>query len=137
MPITNITQPDKFSKYVNSHNNVLCLYYWKQCGYCQQFAPIWHNVTQHFADKMHIINVELDCIRKLEGQYQVSAFPTVVIFRNGTKHAEFNSPKRDAKNLHAFIQNYMDKPKFNPPVKKTIAKKQLAPKTKKEPQKVK
>ena len=48
MPILNITQADHFENFVNTHNKVLCLYYWKLCGYCQRFAPIWNSVIQHY-----------------------------------------------------------------------------------------
>jgi thiol-disulfide isomerase/thioredoxin len=107
MPVLNITQADHFENFVNTHNNVLCLYYWKLCGYCQSFAPIWKSVIQHYADKVNIINVELDCIRNLDKKYQVSVFPTIMIIKNGKQSTVLKNDMRNPKNLQTFIEKNM------------------------------
>jgi thioredoxin 2 len=118
MPILNITQADHFENFVNTHNNVLCLYYWKLCGYCQSFAPIWNSVIQHYADKINIINIELDCIKNLDTKYQVRVFPTVMVIKNGKQSTVLKSDMRNPKNVQKFIEKHMLlEKKKNKPIK--------------------
>lgn len=105
MPIENISTPERFSAFLKQYNNVLCLYYWKHCGHCIAFSPVWNKITKLYEDKINVINVELECSQKLQDKYRVLAFPTVVIYRNGKKEAEFLK-ERTEKNLDEFIKKH-------------------------------
>lgn len=125
MPIYNINNPStaksQFSKCIGK-NKVICLYFWKQCGHCVEFAPIWEKVTNIYKDKINVINIELDCMRKLDNKYQINGFPTIIVYGKGNKLLEYNRTRTE-KDLVLFIQaNLLDtKPKA--PVKKTTTKK--------------
>ena len=123
MPIENISGPEKFTSFLKKHNNVLCLYYWKNCGHCIAFAPLWNKVTQQYKDSINVINVELECVRKLDDKYRVMSFPTVMVYKNGERYAEFIK-NRTEKDLHAFIQKYaLQKPRKSSVTKQNKNKK--------------
>jgi len=105
--IQNQKNPNQiFSKFVNSNKDVLCLYHWKECGYCREFAPIWDNVIRQMKDKINVVSIELEGIRGLESKYSVVSFPTILIYRNGERFKEFNK-NRNEKELMKFIDSYL------------------------------
>lgn len=124
MPIINISEPTKFEEVVNTPNNVLCLYYWKLCGHCINFAPVWESVTNQYKDRINVVNVESQCVNKLKNKYKIMIFPTIIVYNNGEKIAEFVK-ERTEKNLHAFIKEHMLKSKRIEKKKPNPAKKNL------------
>lgn len=122
MPIINITSTSQFYKIINSPAKVLCLYYWKSCGYCREFAPVWNRVTNAYKDKLIIVNIEASIVNKLNSDDKVMLFPTVIVFQNGRKISAFNK-QRNEENLVKFINtNFVEKP--NKPKRKPAARKQ-------------
>ena len=108
MPIVTITSPDKANekfKTLCKNTNVVCFYYWKQCGHCISFAPIWNKVTNQHKDNVNIVNIELEAVKVLDDKYKVQAFPTIIAYKNGKKHAEFVK-ERNEKNVHDFLLIY-------------------------------
>lgn len=128
MPIENVSNPDRFLEIIKN-KDVLCLYYWKLCGHCIRFAPIWEKVTNQYKDKIYIINVEADVVNKLASKYKLMAFPTVMVYKKGEKYAEFinNGRQNTEKLLHQFIhKHFAVVGDTNDPVKpKTKAKRNL------------
>jgi thioredoxin-like negative regulator of GroEL len=110
MPVENISSALHLSEYVKKHKVVLALYYWKQCGYCQMLVPTWNKVIQKHIEKINVMHIEWDIIKKFDKKNMVSVFPTIVIFKNGVKVAEMNK-ERNEKNLNQFINDNILKPK--------------------------
>jgi thioredoxin-like negative regulator of GroEL len=124
MPIINIAPTEAnqtFFKCIKTNENVLCFYYWKQCFHCQQFAPLWNKISTFYKDKMNILNIELESVKKLDDEYKVMGFPSIMVYRNGKKYTEFNKA-RNENNLHDFIQKNMLKTIKKPQIKRVIAK---------------
>ncbi len=116
MTIENISDAymanEKFLAFINKHKNVICFYYWKQCGFCISFAPTWYTIMQTYAKNINILNIELEAVKKLKEENKVKAFPTLILYQNGKKKMELAS--RNEKYLHKFIQtNLLSKPKKN------------------------
>lgn len=115
MPIYDISNPSTanrtFLSCLKKHDKVVCLYHWKQCGHCVDFVPIWQKITNLHKDKVNVINIELECMRKLSPEYQRNGFPSVVVYQNGIKSLEYND-RRTEENLDNFFKKYLieDKP---------------------------
>jgi len=106
MPIVTINSAEKanekFMTLLKKNTKVICFYYWKQCGYCVSFAPIWNKVTLQHKDNVMVVNIELEAVKALDDKFRVQAFPSIVVYKNGKKHAEFTK-ERNEKNVHDFL----------------------------------
>jgi thioredoxin 2 len=102
MPIENSSSPGNFKAALAKNKKVLVLYYWKDCGYCKSFFPIWSQVVQNYADKLHIVQIEWDVIKRMNINDRITSFPTIAAFKNG-QLVSYMSSKRNDKNLEKFI----------------------------------
>ena len=100
----------KFKTFINNHEHVICLYHWLSCGFCLSFANVWNKVMNKYKDDINVISIELEAIKHIDKKYQVSAFPTIVIFKNGVKEKEFTKARTE-KELIKFIEENMIKEK--------------------------
>ncbi len=107
MPITNITSGKAFNSLLKKHPKVLCLYYWKVCGHCIDFAPVWNSVIGNYKDKINVAQIELEYVKKLDDKYKISAFPTILIYKNKEKMVELSSNDRTEKGLENFIETHL------------------------------
>ena len=96
----------RFKSFINGHKYVICLYHWLSCGFCVSFVDIWNKVIAKFKDDINVVSIELEAIKNLDKKYQVTAFPTIVIFKDGKKHIEFTKT-RSEKELSKFIKENM------------------------------
>lgn len=110
MPIEFINNPtnakQRFYKFMNDHEYVLCLYYMNGCGHCVSFAPLWHKVTKQYEQDINVLNIEYNCTHELNKEHKIDGFPTVILYQKGKKPIEYNKP-RDQKNLSTFIQEHI------------------------------
>lgn len=53
------------------------------CGPCQMLSPILEEIGTELQDKVKIVKVDVDAQNALASQYNVSAIPTVIIFKDG------------------------------------------------------
>jgi len=109
MPITNIINPENANKEFTSvlkNKKVLCLNYWKNCGHCIDFIPIWNKVLKKYRNNsvINIVTIELESIKNLKNKdHKVMAFPSLIIYENGKKKLEYVN-QRTEKNLEKFIK---------------------------------
>jgi thioredoxin-like negative regulator of GroEL len=97
---------EKFMKLLENKKTFLCYYYWKNCGHCTHFNPIWNKLVQNYNDKLIFVKIELECMKSLPQSYAVNGFPTIILFKTGAKFKEFQE-NRDEKTLHNFIKKYV------------------------------
>ena len=127
MTITILNDPSKsrerFLSILENNSKVICFYYWKNCGHCITFAPIWNKVVDKYKNKIQVINIELESMKKLDKEHMVFAFPSIIVYKNKSKWLDY-SKNRTEKDLHMFIkENILDTPKtFKKP--KTYTKNQ-------------
>ena len=100
------TANEKFTKLLKSKKTFLCYYYWKNCGHCIQFTPLWNKFVQSYKDRITFVKLELECMKYLPQEFMVNGFPTIILFKNGAKYKEFQQ-RRDEKNLHNFIKTHV------------------------------
>jgi len=74
-----------FNNEVLSHNStpVLVDFYATWCGPCKAIAPRLADASREYAGKLKIVKVDIDSNRSLAQKYQVSAVPTLIMFKNG------------------------------------------------------
>ncbi|MGC9504665.1 thioredoxin [Baaleninema sp.] len=62
---------------------VLVDFYATWCGPCQMMVPILEQVNQTLKTKLRVVKIDTDKYPAIAGQYQISALPTLVLFKNG------------------------------------------------------
>lgn len=53
------------------------------CGPCRMFAPVVESVAQAYAEKLKVVQVNIDEEPELASKYEVMTIPTVVLIRSG------------------------------------------------------
>lgn len=78
---------DKFLDVMNS-GFWLVKFYAPYCVHCKRLAPVWEHVGHALADKSSKVRVgKVDCTRfpSVASKLRVSAYPTIIFFRNGVQ----------------------------------------------------
>jgi thioredoxin domain-containing protein 10 len=63
-------------------------FYAPYCVHCKRLSPVWEHVGHALADKSSRIHVgKIDCTRfpSVASKLRVSAYPTIIFFRNGVQ----------------------------------------------------
>lgn len=80
------------------------------CGHCKRLAPIWEDLGKKFLtnEDVHIIKVDctLDASKELCNEQEVDGFPTLYLYRDGLKVAEYNGA-RNLDDLYEFVESYL------------------------------
>jgi len=81
------------------------------CGHCKRLAPTWEELAQKFKGTAGVSIAHVDCTagdnvnRALCDGQGVNGFPTLIIYKDGEKVAEY-SGKRDLEALTAFVEKH-------------------------------
>ena len=67
----------------NAQTPVLVDFYATWCGPCQMMAPILEQVGAHLKNQIQVVKIDSDKYPKLASQYQISALPTLILFKGG------------------------------------------------------
>jgi thioredoxin len=62
---------------------VLVDFYADWCGPCQMMVPILEQVNNQLKDRLRIVKIDTEKYGNLASQYQISALPTLVLFKQG------------------------------------------------------
>ena len=62
---------------------VLVDFYADWCGPCQMMVPILEQVNNQLKDRLRIVKIDTEKYANLASQYQISALPTLVLFKQG------------------------------------------------------
>ncbi|MBD2443804.1 thioredoxin [Dolichospermum sp. FACHB-1091] len=62
---------------------VLVDFYADWCGPCQMMVPILEQVNLQLKDRLRIVKIDTEKYANLASQYQISALPTLVLFKQG------------------------------------------------------
>ena len=73
-----------FESLVINNSGITLLDFWAPwCGPCRMLTPIIEELAENFKDKVTIGKVNVDDNRELALKYNISAIPTILIFKNG------------------------------------------------------
>jgi len=82
------------------------------CGHCKRLAPTWEELAGKYADNEKVVIGHVDCTEKenenkaLCDENGVNGFPTLNIYSDGAKVAEYNG-KRGLEELSAFVEKHL------------------------------
>ncbi|MBD1213368.1 MAG: thioredoxin [Dolichospermum circinale Clear-D4] len=62
---------------------VLVDFYAEWCGPCQMMVPILEQVNLQLKDRLRIVKIDTEKYANLASKYQISALPTLVLFKQG------------------------------------------------------
>lgn len=68
---------------INNQNFVVVDFWASWCGPCKMFAPIFKQFANENAGRIKAVKVNVEQNTMIASQYQISAIPTLVIFKNG------------------------------------------------------
>jgi hypothetical protein len=68
---------------------------------------VWNSVISNYKDKINVAQIELEYVKKLDDKYKISAFPTILIYKNKEKMVELSSNDRTEKGLENFIETHL------------------------------
>lgn len=62
---------------------VLVDFYADWCGPCQMMVPILEQVNAQLQNRLRIVKIDTEKYTMLASQYQITALPTLVLFKQG------------------------------------------------------
>jgi thioredoxin 1 len=74
---------ESFSQLIQSSQPVLVDFFATWCGPCKAMEPVIKDVAKTVAGKVRVVKVDIDKQQQIARQYNVSAVPTFMIFKNG------------------------------------------------------
>ena len=74
---------ESFSQLIQSSQPVLVDFFATWCGPCKAMEPVIKEVAKAIGEKARVVKVDIDRQQHLAQQYNVSAVPTFMIFKNG------------------------------------------------------
>jgi len=79
-----------FESEVLKDNNLVLVDFWTEwCGPCRMLAPTIDKIATEYAGKVKVGKVDTDSNREVSMKYQISAIPTVILFKNGEVAQKF------------------------------------------------
>lgn len=74
---------ETFTELIQSQQPVLVDFFATWCGPCKAMEPVVKDVAKSVEGKVRVVKVDIDKQRQIAAQYNVSAVPTFIIFKNG------------------------------------------------------
>ena len=81
---------DSFETEVLKSDKPVLVDFWAEwCGPCRMLAPTIDKIATEYAGKVKVGKVDTDSNREVSMKYQISAIPTVILFKNGEVAQKF------------------------------------------------
>ncbi len=83
MSIINITKENFESVVLKSDKPVLVDFFTHWCGDCKRISPVLDVIAEKRADTLIIAKIDCEAESELKAQYNIMAYPTLYVFKNG------------------------------------------------------
>lgn len=77
------------SEVINSDQPVLVDFWAEWCMPCKALAPTIDELASEYAGKIKVGKLDTDGNREVSAKYQITAIPTVILFKNGEPVEKF------------------------------------------------
>ncbi len=78
-----LTKDNFQAEVLDSSTPVLVDFWATWCGPCRMLAPAIEQIAEEYSGRLKVGKVNIDDEPELAGQFQVSAIPTVILFKDG------------------------------------------------------
>ncbi len=102
MSIINVTKENFEEMVLKSEKPVLVDFFTQWCGDCKRITPALDAIAQKRADALVIAKVDCEAEPELKDTYNIMAYPTLYVFKNGEYGDKLIEPPSKAQ-IDAFI----------------------------------
>ncbi len=102
-----IANDQNFSRFIEKNDLPVVVDFWASwCGPCQQFAPVFSQVSHEMATQACFIKLDTENNQMIASRYQIRSIPTLMIFHHGKELARLSGalPKTQFKQ---WLQQYL------------------------------
>ncbi len=85
--ISAVTDSTFENEVVTSKVPVLVDFWAQWCGPCKAIAPILDDISQHYADKVKFVKLDVDNNPNIPPKFGVRGIPTLILFKDGQVQA--------------------------------------------------
>ncbi|KAL8581321.1 hypothetical protein ACOMHN_034400 [Nucella lapillus] len=87
-------EADRFKDFVSEKLHFV-KFYTPWCASCKLFAPVWHDLAMEVGGSLDLFISQVDCSQASAvcAEYGIKAFPSLVVFFNGTKVDKYEGTK--------------------------------------------
>ena len=93
--VVEFTDSNFESEVLQSNQPVLVDFWAEWCMPCRMLAPTIDKIAESYAGKVKVGKVDTDSNRETAMKYQISAIPTVILFKNGQVAQKFVGLKQE------------------------------------------
>ena len=80
---------------INSETPVLVDFWAEWCMPCRMLAPTIDKIAESYSEKVKVGKLDTDSNREIAIKYQISAIPTVILFKDGQVAQKFVGLKQE------------------------------------------
>jgi thiol-disulfide isomerase/thioredoxin len=91
------TNAKDLDKDISKKTKVLVLFFTMNCGYCKELSPEWEKAQDQMSDVMTSVdctNTEEPDVKALMKKYNITRFPRMAFFNNGTIQEDYEGPRK-------------------------------------------
>lgn len=102
-----IANDQNFSRFIEKNDLPVVVDFWASwCGPCQQFAPVFSQVSHEMATQACFIKLDTENNQMIASRYQIRSIPTLMILHHGKEIARLSGalPKTQFKQ---WLQQYL------------------------------
>jgi thioredoxin len=73
-----------FQEFITTSEIPVLADFWAEwCGPCKMMGPVLHSLAQEWKERIKVIKVNTETKPELSMQYNITAIPTMILFKNG------------------------------------------------------
>jgi thioredoxin 2 len=95
-----------FQRFVQNNDMPIVVDFWATwCGPCQNFAPVFQQVSQQYIDKIRFVKVNTELAQQTSSAYGIRSIPSLLLFKGG-KEVTRQAGAMDQTNLVRWLNQF-------------------------------